>query len=109
MSSSSLPTYRVAGMHATAAPLGASIWSRMVLTLRSSQTMARILETMSLDWRKSETARISGFSLMVCCVRGSRISVTMGMASPSRLPPIAARLTVDLAMNPCSRSFLCLF
>mmetsp|Transcript_5313 Transcript_5313/g.23717 ORF Transcript_5313/g.23717 Transcript_5313/m.23717 type:complete len:250 (-) Transcript_5313:1723-2472(-) len=108
-SSSSSSAYRDAGMHATDAPRGASIWSKMVFTLRSSQTIARIFETMSLDWRKSDTARISGFSLIVCCVRGSRISVTMGMVSSSRVPPIAARFTVDLAMNPCSLSFLCLF
>ena len=47
--------------------------------------------------------------MIVCCVRGSRISVTMGMVSSSRVPPIAARFTVDLAMNPCSLSFLCLY
>ena len=43
------------------APRGASIWSKMDLTERSSHTIARILDTMSLDWRKSETERISGF------------------------------------------------
>ena len=63
------------------------------LHLSGLLTMARIFDTMSLDWRKSDTPRISSLSWIVFCVRWSRISVTMGIfasdssSSPPPPPP----------------------
>mmetsp|Transcript_28874 Transcript_28874/g.94385 ORF Transcript_28874/g.94385 Transcript_28874/m.94385 type:complete len:203 (-) Transcript_28874:1975-2583(-) len=57
--------YLAAGMHAMLTPPGASSSSRMCFTPRSSETMARIFDTMSFDCRKSDTFAIASFSRIV--------------------------------------------
>ena len=88
--------YRLAGTHAMEEPRGVRSSSSRPFTERSSHIIARILLTMSLDCRKSLTARISAFDWIVCCVRGSKISVTIGMRPPclSFLPVASSRLSI---------------
>lgn len=81
--------------------LASSSSSRMAFTRISSDTMARILPTMSLLCRKSDMQAKFMLAWMVACVRGSRISHTTGRSSTALplpvVPPGTSAVSPDVA------------
>mmetsp|Transcript_24600 Transcript_24600/g.46682 ORF Transcript_24600/g.46682 Transcript_24600/m.46682 type:complete len:227 (-) Transcript_24600:519-1199(-) len=81
--------------------LASSSSSRMAVTRISSDTMARILPTMSLLCRKSDMQAKFMLAWMVACVRGSRISHTTGRSSTALplpvVPPGTSAVSPDVA------------